>query len=119
MDLSTMGAKLEAGMYKDRFAFEADFRLILSNAKKYNLPGSHVYNETVVIENFFEKRACRLLNASLNILHLCYRMGPDSENTRDRQTPAPCSNPVSTPSCSTSCECIHFWSSISQAQGGR
>jgi transcription initiation factor TFIID subunit 2 len=56
MDLSTMGAKLEAGMYKDRFAFEADFRLILSNAKTYNLPGSHVHNETLAIESFFEKR---------------------------------------------------------------
>jgi hypothetical protein len=67
MDLSTMSAKLEAGMYKDRFAFEADFRLILSNAKKYNLPGSHVHNETLAIESFFEKRRSSSCGSTRNI----------------------------------------------------
>ena len=56
MDLSTMGAKIEEGMYKDRFAFEADLRLMVENAKTYNVSGSYVYNEAVVLETFFEKR---------------------------------------------------------------
>ncbi|KAF8727767.1 hypothetical protein AX14_007043, partial [Amanita brunnescens Koide BX004] len=55
MDLSTMGAKIEEGMYKDRFAFEADLRLMVENAKTYNVSGSYVYNEAVVLETFFEK----------------------------------------------------------------
>lgn len=61
MDLSTMGAKLEEGMYKDRFAFQADFRLMTANAKLYNIPGSFVHNEAIALETFFEKRAYRVL----------------------------------------------------------
>ncbi|KAF4611399.1 hypothetical protein D9613_004170 [Agrocybe pediades] len=56
MDLSTMGAKLEEGMYKDRFAFQADFQLMVNNAKLYNLPGSFVHNEAIDLELFFEKQ---------------------------------------------------------------
>ncbi|KAJ3753476.1 Bromodomain-containing protein [Lentinula raphanica] len=41
MDLYTiMGSKLEQGMYKDRFEFQADFRLMIDNAKQYNMPNS-------------------------------------------------------------------------------
>ena len=58
MDLSTMGAKLEEGMYQDRFGFQADFRLMISNAKRYNTPGSFVHNEAIALETFFEKRTC-------------------------------------------------------------
>jgi len=56
MDLRTMGAKLDAGMYKDRFAFQADFRLMISNAKLYNVAGSYANNEAITLETFFEKR---------------------------------------------------------------
>ncbi|KAF8079062.1 hypothetical protein FPV67DRAFT_1558205 [Lyophyllum atratum] len=56
MDLSTMRAKLEEGMYKDRFAFEADFRLMISNSQLYNAPGSFVHNAAIALETFFEKR---------------------------------------------------------------
>jgi len=61
MDLRTMGAKLGAGMYKDRFAFQADFRLMISNAKLYNVAGSYANNEAITLETFFEKRQCRTL----------------------------------------------------------
>ena len=37
-----MNAKLEAGTYKERFAFEADFRLVIRNAKIYNIRGTIV-----------------------------------------------------------------------------
>ena len=47
MDLSTVNAKLEQGQYKDRFEFEADFRLMVSNAKTYNVVGSFVHSETL------------------------------------------------------------------------
>lgn len=56
MDLSTMAAKLEEGMYKDRSAFEADLRLMVANARQYNIPGSFVHNEAIALETFFEKR---------------------------------------------------------------
>jgi transcription initiation factor TFIID subunit 2 len=56
VDLSTMSAKLEEGMYKDRFAFQTDFNLMISNAKRYNTPGSFVHNEAIALEIFFEKR---------------------------------------------------------------
>ena len=50
-----MHAKLESGQYKDRFAFEADFRLMVNNAKTYNMPGSFAHNETLALESFFDK----------------------------------------------------------------
>ena len=55
MDISTMTAKLEAGMYKERFAFEADLRLMIRNAKTYNMPGTFAYNETLALESVFDK----------------------------------------------------------------
>ncbi|KAF8140663.1 hypothetical protein EV363DRAFT_1313061 [Boletus edulis] len=55
MDLSTIGAKLEEGHYKDRFAFEADFRLMITNAKQYNVAGSYAHTEAIFLETFFEK----------------------------------------------------------------
>jgi transcription initiation factor TFIID subunit 2 len=55
MDISTMTAKLEAGMYKERFAFEADFRLMIRNAKTYNMPGTFAYSETLALESVFDK----------------------------------------------------------------
>ncbi|GAA5961060.1 hypothetical protein JCM3765_006519 [Sporobolomyces pararoseus] len=36
MDLGTMGHKLNAGLYPDRYAFRDDFKLVVSNAKLYN-----------------------------------------------------------------------------------
>ncbi|GAA5898524.1 transcription initiation factor TFIID subunit TAF2 [Sporobolomyces salmoneus] len=36
MDLGTMGHKLTAGLYPDRYAFRDDFKLVVSNAKLYN-----------------------------------------------------------------------------------
>ncbi|TFK17374.1 TATA-binding protein associated factor Taf2 [Coprinopsis marcescibilis] len=56
MDLSTMGAKLEEGLYKSRFAFQADFRLMVNNSKTYNIAGSFVHNEAIALETFFEKQ---------------------------------------------------------------
>lgn len=51
-----MNAKLESGKYKDRFQFEDDFRLVISNAKLYNASGSYVHNEAQILESFFNKR---------------------------------------------------------------
>jgi transcription initiation factor TFIID subunit 2 len=55
VDLSSMSAKLEQGLYKDRFAFETDFRVMINNAKIYNVAESYVYNEATTMEAFFEK----------------------------------------------------------------
>lgn len=66
MDLSTVNAKLESGKYKDRFDFEADFRLMISNAKTYNAAGSYAHGEAVALEAFFDKRS--LLSNSVTVL---------------------------------------------------
>ena len=55
MDISAMSAKLEAGMYKERFGFEADFHLMIRNAKTYNMPGTFAYNDTLALESVFDK----------------------------------------------------------------
>ncbi|CAL1694239.1 unnamed protein product [Somion occarium] len=60
MDLSTVNAKLESGKYKDRFDFEADFRLMISNAKTYNAAGSYAHGEAVALEAFFDKQWTRI-----------------------------------------------------------
>lgn len=60
MDLSTMGVKLEQGLYKDRVGFEADFRLMVNNARTYNAAGSFVYNTANDLEAWFDKRICFL-----------------------------------------------------------
>jgi transcription initiation factor TFIID subunit 2 len=56
MDLSNMTTKLSQGLYKNRFEFEADFRLMVNNARQYNLVGSYVHNEAITLENIFDKR---------------------------------------------------------------
>jgi transcription initiation factor TFIID subunit 2 len=53
-----MGMKLETGMYNDRFKFEADFRLMISNAKEYNATGSYPHKEATSLEEYFNKRMC-------------------------------------------------------------
>lgn len=51
-----MRTKLSEGMYKDRFGFEADFRLMIKNAKTYNSPETIVYHEGAALEAEFNKR---------------------------------------------------------------
>jgi transcription initiation factor TFIID subunit 2 len=54
MDLSTMSAKLDQGKYKDKSAFEQDFRLLISNAKQYNMPKSAAYEDALELEKAFD-----------------------------------------------------------------
>ena len=63
MDLSSIAAKLSQGLYKNRFEFEADFRLMVNNAKQYNLVGSYVHNEAIALENVFDKSAFTILSS--------------------------------------------------------
>lgn len=56
MDLSTMSAKLEAGAYPDRFAFEEDIHLMVRNAKVFNPPISFAHGDAVALDDFFKKR---------------------------------------------------------------
>ena len=75
-----MHAKLENGLYPDRFAFETDFRLMMNNAKTYNAPGSWAHNEAVALEGFFDKRRY-YLNLLLDFLIIpCLRMGTYQQN---------------------------------------
>lgn len=70
-----MSAKLEEGMYKDRFAFAADFSLMINNAKQYNVAGSYAHNEATIVENFFEKREQFALFASMTVTDLSLQNG--------------------------------------------
>ncbi|KAJ6541894.1 hypothetical protein B0H19DRAFT_1175115 [Mycena capillaripes] len=68
MDLQTMSHKLEEGKYSDRFAFQADFRLMMANAKTYNPVGSFVHDETLALETYFEKQ-WTIINKTLEAAH--------------------------------------------------
>lgn len=55
MDLSTMGNKLEAGLYSDRFAFEKDFNLLIANAKVYTPdPTAFVHKAADALDKAFQ-----------------------------------------------------------------
>jgi transcription initiation factor TFIID subunit 2 len=76
MDLNSMSVKLEQGLYRDRFAFEADFRLMINNAKMYNVAESYVYNEAKAMEAFFEKSELEVWLTSNWLLMLSDSLGP-------------------------------------------
>ncbi|KAK7063812.1 transcription initiation factor TFIID subunit 2 [Favolaschia claudopus] len=68
MDLQSMAHKLEGGKYTDRFAFQADFRLMMANAKLYNPAGSFAHDETLALETYFEKQ-WTIINKTLEAAH--------------------------------------------------
>ncbi|KAJ7610990.1 hypothetical protein FB45DRAFT_1120970 [Roridomyces roridus] len=84
IDLGTMSHKLEQGKYADRFAFQADFGLMMSNAKAYNPVGTYAHNETLALETFFEKRC--IINKTLEAAHA---------KEASRRPPPPPAPPVS------------------------
>ncbi|KAI0660528.1 hypothetical protein C8Q70DRAFT_976084 [Cubamyces menziesii] len=97
MDLSTMHAKLESGQYKDRFAFEADFRLMVNNAKTYNMPGSFAHNETLALESFFDKLWVRI-NKTLEAANSkAAQERPPPPSTPSIRVPAPTPTPAPAP----------------------
>ncbi|PFH52313.1 hypothetical protein AMATHDRAFT_140606 [Amanita thiersii Skay4041] len=96
MDLSTMGAKLEEGMYKDRFTFQADFRLMISNAKLYNAPGTYVHNEAIALETFFEKQ-WTIINKTLEAADRAHPPPPTGVTPQRRVLP-PVPKPFAKPS---------------------
>jgi len=55
MDLSTVQAKIDNGMYGTRQEFADDIRLIVSNCKTFNLAGTPIYKTAETFEVFFEK----------------------------------------------------------------
>ncbi|KAI9057062.1 hypothetical protein FKP32DRAFT_1598551 [Trametes sanguinea] len=93
MDLSTMSAKLESGQYKDRFAFEADFRLMINNAKTYNMPGSFAHNEALALESFFDKLWVRINKT----LEAASNKAAQERPAPPPPAPAPVPPPVSAP----------------------
>ncbi|KAK0529562.1 hypothetical protein OC835_004301 [Tilletia horrida] len=63
MDLSTMANKLDAGLYKDRFEFKADFELIISNALTFTPnPKMLVHQEALKFEKAFKAQWNRITN---------------------------------------------------------
>ena len=54
MDLTTLENKLERGEYKDKISFEKELRLIFENAKEFNGPNTHYYNDAIHFENMIE-----------------------------------------------------------------
>lgn len=73
-----MGAKLEEGHYRDRFTFENDFRLMIGNAKQYNVAGSYAHTEAIFLETFFEKCESPTLGLCLSLSHTGYQCGTAS-----------------------------------------
>lgn len=92
MDLSTVNAKVEAGMYKTLAQFEADMRLMINNAKTYNPAGAFAYNEALALDSFFEKgnRVPYILETWLNIFHAVWaRIRNTLEHAGNLARPAP------------------------------
>mmetsp|Transcript_22785 Transcript_22785/g.67140 ORF Transcript_22785/g.67140 Transcript_22785/m.67140 type:complete len:513 (-) Transcript_22785:289-1827(-) len=55
MDLGTIESRLDKGMYADTAEFVSDVRLVWSNAKTYNAPGTAVHNYALKLEDIFER----------------------------------------------------------------
>jgi hypothetical protein len=55
MDVSTIQAKLENGMYSTRKEIADDLRLVIDNCKTFNLPGTHIYKCAEIFEKQFNK----------------------------------------------------------------
>ncbi|PWN92640.1 hypothetical protein FA10DRAFT_276691 [Acaromyces ingoldii] len=61
MDLSSMSNKLDAGLYRDRFEFKADFELLVSNAKTYTPDTkAYVHQAAVQLERDFNAQWTRI-----------------------------------------------------------
>ncbi|KAF8603229.1 Bromodomain-containing protein [Ceratobasidium sp. AG-I] len=60
MDLSTMKAKLDNKIYRDRARFEDDFKQMIQNAKTYNAPMSFVFGEATALEKAFNERWAKI-----------------------------------------------------------
>ena len=55
MDLLTLEKGVESGKYKVKNVFEKDVRLIFSNARSYNKPGTIYYKFAKTLENFIDE----------------------------------------------------------------
>jgi len=106
MDLSTMSAKIEMGIYKHRSEFQADFRLMIENCKTYNSAGTYVHNEAIAFETFFEKRAFILLCCALwHLLTLGFRMDHHVQNAGSQGSVAVCSRGPTSPCSQATTTC--------------
>lgn len=56
MDLSTMQQKLKRGEYENAKEFEADFRLMIKNCFKFNIPGDPTYVAGQKTEELFNQK---------------------------------------------------------------
>jgi len=54
MDFGTVEKRVDANMYADTAAFVKDVRLVFSNAKTYNAPGTTVHGWAAKLEKMFE-----------------------------------------------------------------
>ncbi|KAI1992071.1 transcription initiation at TATA-containing promoter protein [Ophidiomyces ophidiicola] len=54
MDLSTIRTKLQTGQYENAKEMENDFRLMLKNCYKFNIPGDPTYNAGKKLEEIFD-----------------------------------------------------------------
>lgn len=60
MDLGTIQGKLQSNVYSSTREWEQDVRLVVSNAKIFNLPNSVYYKMAEQLEAFFDKRLPKL-----------------------------------------------------------
>lgn len=69
MDLSTMAGKLDAGMYKDRFGFRDDFKLMINNCYLFNGTESLPGQLAATFDAYFDKQWDRA-NTTLETLRI-------------------------------------------------
>lgn len=65
MDLGTMTSKLSKGEYRTMADFASDMRLIFSNCRKFNPPGTFPVNAAASVESAFEKEWAKALEQKL------------------------------------------------------
>ncbi|GAA6019407.1 hypothetical protein JCM11491_004818 [Sporobolomyces phaffii] len=88
MDLGTMGHKLTAGLYPDRYAFRDDFKLIVSNAKLYNGAQSPIGALADDLDMLFDRQWDRV-EATLRALESRGDTSHQSQPPRPRPLPPP------------------------------
>jgi len=67
MDLVTIETKLHSNQYANAYDFAKDMRLVWSNAKEYNKPGSGIFTVAVQLGKFWERRFAKIKKSSTEV----------------------------------------------------
>ena len=79
MDISKIWFKIEDGEYNDILDLEKDFELLCKNAQKYNLDGSLIYQDSVILQTVFEKAKNEFVHEMLGEFSIGLDRDPEIE----------------------------------------